>query len=587
VLVRCNHLPIIDAILKEDQKLFLPMRRNWNNLKQPRGDAASYLLTFPMEHGEFSQVFHQRHNMTHQGRLCPIMLAIIILLSGCVKVGPDFIRPKVVVSPNWLEADDKRVKSESAEYRNWWQSLNDPVLDRMIDRAYRENLSLRIAGVRVLEARAQLGIAVGGFYPQTQEAFGSLEKIRQSARGPQVGPGVQLTYSQSEVGFQASWELDFWGKFRRAIESADASLLATVADYDDALVSLTADVANSYILIRTVEKRLRIAHQNVETQKESLKIAEARFKYGNVSQLDVEQAKTVLNNTLATIPVLETQLRQAKNALSVLLGLPPSVLADELAGATEIPVSPPQVVVGIPADLLRRRPDIRSAELRAAAQCAQIGVAKADLYPAFSLSGTFGFLSSDVGKFNLSDMFQWKSRTAQAGPSVQWNILNYGRITNNVRVQDARLEQLMITYQNAVLKAQQEVEDALVAFLRAQERAEFLAQSVTAAKRSLDLAVLQYREGTKDFTTVLIAQQALLTEQDNLASTLGNISGNLVGVYRALGGGWEIREGKDLVPPDIKEAMAKRTHWGKLLGPASYNPPDSEKPKSVIRLPDW
>ena len=527
--------------------------------------------------------------MTTRMSPCKFYLVLVIsfLLSvGCIKVGPNFLRPKVAVSPNWLDAGDQRVKTEPADYRNWWRAFNDAVLDRLIDRAYRENLSLRIAGVRVLEARAQLGIAVGGLFPQIQQAFGFLQYNRTSERAPNFTSSL-LNFRQSELGFQAAWELDFWGKFKRAIESADASLLATVADYDNALVSLTADVANSYVLIRTLGKRINIARQNVETQKENLKIAEAKFHYGTASQLDVEQAKTVLNNTLASIPALETQLRQAKNALSVLLGLPPSGLADILEGSLEIPVSPPEVVVGIPADLLRRRSDIRSAELRAAAQCAQIGVAKADLYPAFSLTGTFGFLSSDVGKFNLSDMFQWKSRTAQAGPSVQWNILNYGRITNNVRVQDARFQELLITYQNTVLTAQQEVEDNLVAFLRAQERAEFLARSVAAAKRSLDLAVLQYREGTKDFTTVLIAQQALLNEQDNLATTLGNVSSSLVGVYRALGGGWEIRGGKDLVPSEIKGEMAKRTSWGKLLAPASYNPPVSEEPKSLIRPPDW
>ena len=474
-----------------------------------------------------------------------------------------------------------------SEYKDWWRAFNDPILDSLIERAYRDNLSLRIAGVRVLEARAQLGIAIGGWYPQIQQAFGSLEKNRLSARSPIASPNAQLSYSQSEIGFQASWELDFWGKFRRAIESADASLLATVADYDTALVTLTGDVASSYILIRTLEKRLDIARQNVETQNENLKIVEVRLKYGTATQLDLEQAKTSLNNTLASIPVLETQLRQAKNSLSVLLGLPPGHLEDILKGPSEIPVSPPQVVVGIPTDLLRRRPDIRSAEYQAAAQCAQIGVVKAELYPAFSLSGTFGFLSSDVGTFKLSDIFQWKSRTFQAGPSFQWNILNYGRITNNVRVQDARFEQLLITYQNTVLKAQQEVEDALIAFLRGQEQAGYLAQATEAAKSSLNLAVRQYQEGAKDFTTVLVAQQALLNEQDSLVTTLGNISTNLVGVYRALGGGWEIREGKDWVPPEIKGDMTKRTNWGKLLAPATYNPPAAEKPESLIRPPDW
>ncbi len=184
-------------------------------------------------------------------------------------------------------------------------------------------------------------------------------------------------------------------------------------------------------------------------------------------------------------------------------------------------------------------------------------------------------------------MFRWGNRTIQAGPSFQWNIFNYGRITNNVRVQDARFQQLLIAYQNAVLKAQQEVEDALVAFLKAQKRIEFLRQSAAAARHSLDLSVLQYREGTKDFTTVLIAQQTLLNEQDNLAAALGAISSNLVGVYRALGGGWEIRKGKDLVPPEVKEVMAKRSNWGHLLAPVSYNPEVTEKPKSSVRSPDW
>ena len=523
----------------------------------------------------------------NHNRFCVILLASTLLASGCVKVGPEFSRPPSTVSPNWQDAGDLRVKTGAAEYKNWWHAFNDPVLNRLIDRAYRENLTLRIAGVRVLEARAELGIAIGGLFPQTQQASGYLQNNRVSGNAPLAANYSTLTYSQDQVGINASWELDFWGKFRRAIESADASFLASVADYDNALVSLTGDVATSYILIRTLEKRLSIARENVETQKESLKIAEARLRYGTTSEVDVEQARTVLNNTLASIPALETQLQQAKHALCLLLGLPPSDLTDVLAGASGIPVSPPQVAVGIPSDLLRRRPDVRSAELQAAAQCAQIGVAKADLYPAFSLAGMVGFSSSDYGQPNLIDIFKWESRTYQAGPSFQWKIFNYGRITNNVRLQDARFQELLITYQNAVLKAQQEVEDSLVAFLRAQDQAAFLAQSTTAARKALDLAVLQYRQGIKDFTTVLVAQQALLNEQNNLATALGSISSNLVGVYKALGGGWEIREGKELIPPEVKEAMEKRTNWGHLLAPASYNPSASQKPKSNIRPPDW
>jgi len=523
-----------------------------------------------------------------------LLLLIVLFLPGCFKVGPNFTRPPVAVSRTWLDADDQRVKTETTQYRNWWQVFNDPVLDRLVDRAYRENLSLRVAGVRVLEARAQLGIAVGELFPQTQQASGSLQYNRPSEHsflgavsGSSSTSSTSIKYWQSQIGLGANWEIDFWGKFRRAIESGNASWLASIANYDNALVSLTANVANSYILIRTFEKRIGIARQNVETQNESLKIAEARYQYGTASQLDVDQAKAVLYNTEASIPPLETQLRQAKDALSVLLGLPPSHLADELASSSDIPVSPTQVIVGIPADLLRRRPDIRNAELQAAAQCAQIGVAKADLYPAFSLTGNFGFVSTDLGRNSLSDMFKWSSRNIQAGPSFQWNILNYGQITNNVRVQDARFQELLITYQNTVLAAQQEVEDNLTAFLKTQEQAGFLARSATTARSALDIAIRQYREGIVDFTTVLVAQQSLLSVQDNLATTLGNIASNLVGVYNALGGGWEIREGMDLVPPEIREEMAKRTNWGKLLAPASYNPAAAERPKSDIRPPDW
>ncbi len=507
-----------------------------------------------------------------------------IIFTGCM-VGPDFHLPDAMVSKDWMEAGDQRVKSAPADFRTWWKAFNDPVLSRLIDRAYRENLNLRIAGVRVLEARAQLGIAIGELYPRTQQATGSLRYNRQSEHALIAQPPYH--YTQSEIGVNAAWELDFWGRFRRMVESADANWQATRADYDNALITLTADVAGSYIAIRTIEKRIEIAQQNAKTQQENLNIVQVRLKYGTVSQLDVEQARTVLNDTLAVIPSLEAQLLQAKHALSVLLGMAPNDLSDVLKGPSGIPVSPPQVIVGIPSDLLRRRPDIRSAEYRAEAQSARIGVAKADLYPAFSLSGTFGFLSTDVRTNRLSDMFQWASRNASTGASFQWSLFNYGQVTNNIRLQDALFQELLISYQNTVLSAQQEVEDNLAAFLKTQDQAALLAKSTDSAGRALDLAVMQYREGVKDFTTVLIAQQALLNEQDNLAVAMGGISRSLVGVYRALGGGWEFREGTDLLPPAVREEMAGRTDWGKLLQPASYNPPAGQEPKSTIRSPDW
>lgn len=509
-------------------------------------------------------------------------------------VGPDFAAPEAPIVDTWVQADGQQVRPESGNYRTWWTSLGDSVLDRLIDTAYRQNLGLQVAGVRVVEARAQLGIAVGDLYPQTQQGFGSLGYQRLSERAPtapQPGAGTdrQFAFSQGELGITASWEIDLWGKFRRAIQSADASLIGTIADYDDVLVSLTADVATFYVQVRTFEERLRIARENVIIQRDNLTIAETRFRAGATSERDVQQAVTLLRSTEATIPELQTALTRAKHALSILLGLPPSELADMLEGPQEIPNAPDQVAVGIPAELLRRRPDVRRAELDAAAQSALIGVAKADLYPAFSLSGSFGFLSTDVGAFDVADIFLIKSRTGSIGPALRWDFLNYGRITNTVRVQDARLQQALIGYQNTVLRAQQEVEDSLVGFLKSRRRVALQQESAAAAKRSVDLASLQYREGATDFTTVLTAQQSLLSEQDNLVITRGDVVFNLIDLFRALGGGWEIREGQDLVPAQVRQDMAKRTDWGGLLSPEALPTIGTEprEHRAPVVPPDW
>lgn len=514
------------------------------------------------------QAAWQEKSMCKAFLLFHVSLLLVWLPLGCTKVGPNYVRPETRVMANWLESEDDRVKTTPADCRGWWRVFNDPALDRLIETAYRQNLTLWSAGVRVLEARAFLGVALGNRFPQSQQVFGSLEYNRVSENSSfssfsQSG----LKYTQDQIGITANWEIDFWGRFRRAIESADASLMSAVSDYDNALVSLTSDVANTYILIRTLEKRIDIARQNIEIQKQGLEIAEVRVSGGVTTERDVEQARTLLYGTEASIRGLQIQLEQAAHALSILLGRPPSLLPDFLADRSGIPHAPFEIAVGIPADLLRRRPDVRSAEFKAMSQAAQIGVAKAELYPAFSISGTFSFLSTDIGRSSLGDIARWGSREYVIGPAVRWNIFNYGQITNNVRVQDARFQELLINYQNLVLQAQQQVEDGLTAFLRSQEQSEFLARSAEAAKRSVDLAVAQYRTGIADFTTVLTAQQALLSQQDSLVNSLGEISRNLVSVYRALGGGWEIRGGADLVPPEIKETMARRVNWGDLLQP--------------------
>ena len=525
-------------------------------------------------------------------RLWPVAVLVLTLLTGCTMVGPDFLRPSTKLSSEWLEAGDPRIIAAPATYREWWKAFDDPVLEHLIQTAYEQNLSLRIAGVRVFEARAQLGIAVGEFFPQAQQAFGSTNTNRfseTSPSSPQPGQdtGVGFSYRQAQLGLGASWELDFWGKYRRAIESADANLLSSIAAYDNALVTLTGDVANSYVQIRTLEDRLRIARENVEIQKESLKIAQARFQGGVASERDVQQAIAELKNTEATVFQLDTQLRQTKNALCTLLGLPPTGLDDVLSGVSGIPGAPLEVAVGIPADLLRRRPDIRNAEYQAMLLCAQIGVAKADLYPAFSLSGSFGFLASDVGQFQLGDLTSWKSRTGSIGPAFQWNVLNYGQLTNRVRVQDARFQEALVAYQNLVLQAQKEVENGLVSFLNTQEQVVSLTEAANAAKLSLDLAMVQYTEGMTDFTTVLTAQQNLLRYQNSLADSQGAVPLSLIAIYRALGGGWELREGHAFIPAETRETMEKRTNWGGLLTPASVEPPAPEKRDLLLRAPDW
>jgi len=514
---------------------------------------------------------------------------LVFALGGCA-VGPDFAEPPAPVAPEWLDHGNVAVDSERQEYRDWWSVLSDPVLTQLIDVAYKQNLSVLAAGVRVLQARAQLGVAIGEFYPQQQTVSAALTYNRIPLSSP--FSAINNTYWQDAFAAQAAWEIDIWGKLRRGIESADAAYLASVAEYDDVLVTLIGDLATTYVHIRTTEAQLAIARENIVRQREALVIAEARFKGGVVTKRDVYQAENVLGATEATIPELTIELQESKNSLSVLLGMPPGPLDQLLAGSSQIPVAPESVAVGIPADLLRRRPDIRKAELDAAAQCAQIGFAKADLLPAFSLLGNVGTLASDIGRGNLSKVFTGSNLAYSVGPTVEWNVLNYGQITNNVRVQDASFQKLLVDYQNTVLKAQQEVENGITKFIQSRQQSVFLTQSVKAAMGALEIAMIQYKEGVVDFTTVLTAEQNLYQAQNSLVIAQGNIPLGLIGAYRALGGGWQIREGGDFVPVTTREEMANRTDWGTLLTPELLQPqapglPAPEDRGPTVRPPEW
>jgi NodT family efflux transporter outer membrane factor (OMF) lipoprotein len=480
---------------------------------------------------------------------------------GCM-VGPNFARPPAPTAATWIEAEDAHVRTAPAEAIRWWEVFDDAALSRLVDMAYAQNLTLRAAGLRVLEAQARRGITIGNLFPQQQALSGAYARARLSANTatPLLG-GRDV--NRWQAGFDAGWELDFWGKFRRAVEASDADLLAAVANYDDVLVSLVAEVASTYIQIRVLDERLAVARDNVRVQEDSLRIAMVRFDAGSTSELDVQQATTLLRDTEATIPQLEFQHRQSADSLCVLLGIPPRDLTALLDGAGRIPQVPTSVAVGIPAEVLERRPDVRSAEQAAAAQSARIGVAVAEWLPAVQLTGSAGLSAESVAK-----LFEGRAFAAAAGPAFTWPVLNYGRIRNNVRLQDATFQELVVTYANTVLRAQQEVEDALIGYLLGAEEVARLAESVAAANRAVDISLVQYREGATDFTSVLTTQQSKLREADLLASTRGAVTLNVIALYKALGGGWQIRTGNDFIPADTQEEMGARGYWGRALSTA-------------------
>ncbi len=476
-----------------------------------------------------------------------ILVLWVICLTGCTpwsqylhngfKVGPNYAKPAAPVAERWIDAADERVRSVSTDENLWWAVFNDPVLNGLVQSAYQQNLSLREAGFRVLEARAQLGIATGQLAPQVQTNTGAYSANSLSRNVANRAYTPERWFGQWDYGFDLSWELDFWGRFRRAIEASEATLDASVEQYDDCLVTILGDIATNYVQYRTFEQRIAFAEDNLRVQRKILELATARFQGGMTSELDVHQAQSDLSSTEAMIPQLRMLRREANNRLCILLGTPPENLERRL-GPGPIPTAPPAVAVGIPAELLRRRPDVRRAERLAAVQSAKIGVAQADLFPQVFIDGSLGYASQDLG-----NLFTGNSFNGSVGPGFQWNILNYGRILNNVRSQDATFQELVTAYQQTLLKANEEVENGLVHFLEAQEEVRALTRSVVEARMSVEQAMAQYQGGLTDFNRVAVLQEQLVQRQDQLAQAQGDIALGLIRVYRALGGGWQIRLG--------------------------------------------
>lgn len=466
-------------------------------------------------------------------KVAPIFGIMLVALEAGCTVGPDYERPQLEVPSQWTQQEQSQANASTQVLQQWWRVLNDPILDRLIAAARQGNLDVRSAFFRIEESRALRDYATGNYYPNVNAAS-SYTRSLYSQGGFYSGSSFSATpidiYSN---GFDSSWEIDLFGGIKRSVQSSQANLEASVEDYRNVQASLYAEVASNYIELRTVQMRIDFALKNITSQRETLKLTEDRFKAGIAPELDVAQAKLNLSNTESSIPSLRLGERQAINRLAVLAGQYPQTLQMDLTESKPIPTVSEKIPPGIPADLLRRRPDVRAAERRLAAQTAQIGVATADLYPSFSLSGSFNL----VGQ-TFSDATKLSNKGYSFSPGLRWSLFDGNRIRNNIKVQKARTQQALVSYENAVLKAVEEVENALVAYAQDILTRNSLQQSVGAAEKSVRLVQTAYTAGLTDFQNVLDMQRTLFTQQDRLVVSEGQVILDLVSVYKALGGGW-------------------------------------------------
>jgi NodT family efflux transporter outer membrane factor (OMF) lipoprotein len=497
-----------------------------------------------------------RATCLRRGLLLAVLAGATLVNSGCVttglmdyvhngfKVGPNYCKPPAPVAQEWIQAKDPRTQGPPPRDGDWWEVFQDPILNSLIVRAYQQNPGLRSVGTRVLQARAVQAIAVGNVFPQSQEAVGLY------SHGTVFDHSAHFDFT----GFNLSWELDFWGKYRRQIESANAALDISVENYDDALVTLLADVATNYVEFRIAQQRIKIALDNLRTQEKLVAIAEQQQKVGTATDLDVRQLRTLMKQTRSSIPALRITLGLANDRLCILLGEPPHDLEPELGpgpelGSQPMPITPQSAAAGVPADLLRRRPDIRSAERQVAAQSPQIGVAEANLYPSIAIGTILGYL--DVSQISLpaitgpvaiaSPQVPNNGFLGLFNPQFSWNLLNYGRLANNVHLQEARTQELIAAYQNRVLVAAQEVQSALRGFLDSQEQADALSGSAADATAAARIGEDLFNKVRADVNRLFILENTRLQTQDQLAVAQGNIALDLISVYRALGGGWQLR----------------------------------------------
>jgi len=461
---------------------------------------------------------------------------IVAALSACAAVGPDYVEPELSVPDAWHMRIVQQVQQgPDATLLTWWTVFDDPVLNELIDRARLGNLNLRTAASRVAAARSSLAITRGERLP-TVDGTGQTSRTRQSDDGwlaqvaPNDGFDAQNLY---ELGLDASWEIDLFGRVRRSIESSQAQYESTVETERDVMVTLFAEVAMTYIEVREMQRRVEYATQNISVQRDALGLAQERYDTGLSSQLDVVQAKATLGMTEAALPDFETAKNQALYRLAVLLGQDAGSLQGEFAAPAAIPEPVGRITLGLPVDVVRQRPDVRAAERRLAAQTAQIGVATAALYPSFTLSGFIGLQSRSV-----NDLFSSNSEMWGASLPFSWNLFDGGRVRSNIELQKELTETRLLEYRQAVLQALAEVESALVAYNNEHEKLAALRRATAATVEGVRLAMVQYDTGLTNYNNVMTMQRDLFQLQDQLAASEAQLDFELIALYKAVGGGW-------------------------------------------------
>lgn len=448
-----------------------------------------------------------------------------------MSAGPDYEKPEVRSPDAWDAAVRNEFAAGEPDFKAWWKIFDDETLNGLIERASTNNLDLKAAAARIEQAAALRGVAASEFFP---DVFGGGDAQRVHLRQDQTPPGAKRRGTMYRAGLTMAWELDLWGRIRRSVESADASLQATVEDYRDVMVLLYAQVAAGYVEVRTLQERISFAENNLKTQTATLKLTRNRFDAGLVPALDVSQAELNRSRTASLIPPLEQKLTVALNRLSVLIGEMPYALRRELERPAPIPLVPGKVVVGLPAELLRQRPDVRRAERELAAQNALIGAKKAEYYPSLSLPGSLSYGVMSHG----SDLFESANAGLAIGPQVNWNLFAGGRIRSEVKAEKAATKAALHAYRQTVLRAYEEAENGMAAYANERTRIAELETAAQSAKKSVELVTELYKQGLTDFQNVLVMERDLLTQQDELASSRGKIDADLVAIYKALGGGW-------------------------------------------------